>query len=1772
MKKDDAEAAMAASISVKPSTSPDGAKPDESAAASQAHALKSVVSRYYVKKHSWVSKYYRTFCLTSAGEVLTLNPATSEVTDRWRYDSVVSVQPDHRSSEEFSLVVRKANKANKTEKVTFSTALRPYLLTELLQAISHVSNEKKEDIAKNKILLRKARHNGELKDVIFAFVPWGLCQIERDVVVRTYLFHLLGRVLTVTDSPGAFVLEYGKACKCRYLFELRNESQLKDFLKLLKSTAKAGIGVTINFEKTSRKQAEEDAVVGNCNGVCSKEVNDPFNTLAEFRMYKVTFTRHRDPSLRVVSLTKHWIIERLSAHDRIVSLHKISYIDRVIINTQTPGSFVVCYKDGAKSFYACDSDAVRGSFVSYLLDCAAANGERNVSLVTEGPDRRLCIMPPGVPVDAGSEEQLLNSIATWDTSSTNTNFGLMLSVFNANIPYSGPKHIDEGTRLEKLAVKALESILRITNANALRTQTFAAIYRLLVLPVIFNVFVKSPPLQEKLLHLIKAALSTQINDSVLVYNMLNVVHLIVAPHLHMDLALIESYSSGRDSDNNSGSSSAAASAAEDAKTDKAGKAVDEELSEGSTSTSEGESDDDDGYSSNGEKEGAGGNDGGEGGESKNSDRKQQIGAMTPDDVMSAAYTDLMAEMSVLKEAGKRLFMNDDILIQLFLTSLSGYVLQGSASLTVLGWMNVFSALIFNNDGYSDTEKAVTDSLLDKIGMLGRGLFKLFSHTYPLSVTKSSLEVLTLLLQRKDFKFTASIKYKALCDGATLLYLRSLLFPNVSTMKTTIMSGVRRRLAKLLITDCSAALEMLKRIVPSGLVYFLMPREERATPSTSDSAPTAAAADSSKRDSENDPTTATAKEDTPKKRPRNSVEKKLLLGTEFFDGWNLGLRECFYDVKKPGPGELTWKRFLREFQRDHVRPDLVWNSNTRQELKESLDREIAAFQREQSLLQGKYVTWNHAEFTVNYESLRREVCVGGYYLQLLLDDRRVPAVRDPVGLYDLLYRRLLVERDCELQALCIQAVTTVYTCYKDTIGPFKDVEYIIMLLRYCNNYLVRDRILQLFRAVISASTPNAYAFTNSDGIPLLVDLLTLVHLHSCGNTSVASTCENEAPLKEWYYNDAGNSYPHTTSNSNDDAGGPLSICEMKRLYRTGVVTLHTLVWAQGMEGWDTVENVLPLRWALMGCGRGFFDETEYCECILDIFSKLCEAFPTRDEMGILIRPVSKPKQQLTSVRALPHLVQLLLARNARITSSTVGLLGVLLYENPQVIAQLYRTGFFYFALLQDARKLDSLFDLFKLTKLLHRYQAVCMPPSSSSAQADTHKRSVYDGALPEGLVCCLDTVSPNTYINIFMGIDQTASTTEIVWDSEMRNTLIRCIAEHLGNFPRRLAANPKAVYQYMPMAPVPYARSQSPSAQGYRIDDLFCYHYYINRIASPEDFTIKSNESPLEFLDDLNALLLSLSSSSSSSSSHCTPEFRSIIIRLQACLYIKCSKDVSLSKYPCYDILTEVLETADQDSPIVAAAAEIIHRSTQFSPPNAEVMEANGCLAALVKTFVGLGTRVPPKYTDNEKIVLNCASLTCRCTFETPKCGGYIEEHRAEITEAFLRLLHSYNFSERADFSSELITNFLVCISSFVTNRNILCEIVRIGLAYELVPILFKYNASSPLEPSAPVKEDRTPEKVNAQISYSVLKKISNRTEEAKEDAETQGQTLYTKEEAEQLAETANDFKKQMLTLFTDTTFEKLRLKTPQEFFSELARVDKDAVLSAIKTLTAKDKE
>ncbi|XP_011012557.1 PREDICTED: dnaJ homolog subfamily C GRV2 [Populus euphratica] len=588
----------------------------------------------------------------------------------------------------------------------------------------------------------------------------------------------------------------------------------------------------------------------------------------------------------------------------------------------------------------------------------------------------------------------------------------------------------------------------------------------------------------------------------------------------------------------------------------------------------------------------------------------------------------------------------------------------------------------------------------------------------------------------------------------------------------------------------------------------------------------------------------------------------------------------------GSGRLlcNWHEFWRAFSLDHNRADLIWNERTRQELREALKAEVnkldAEKARSEDIIPGgvtadvmagqdstPQISWNYTEFSVSYPSLSKEVCVGQYYLRLLLDSssngraQDFP-LRDPVAFFRALYHRFLCDADigltvdgtvpdelgasddwCDMgrldgfgggggssvRELCARAMAIVYEQHFSTIGSFEGTAHVTVLLDRTDDRALRHRLLLLLKVLMKVLS-NVEACVLVGGCVLAVDLLTVVH-EASERTSIplqsnllAATAFME-PLKEWMYID-----------NNGTEIGPLEKDAIRRCWSKKDIDWSTKCWASGMLEWKKLRDIRELRWAL-ATRVPVLTSFQVGDAALSILHFMVSAHSDLDDAGEIVTPTPRVKRILSSPRCLPHIAQAMLSGEPSIVEAAAALLKAIVTRNPKAMVRLYSTGAFYFCLAYPGSNLLSIAQLFYAT---HVHQAFHGGEEAAvSSSLPLAKRSVLGGLLPESLLYVLERSGPSAFAAAMIS---DSDTPEIVWTHKMRaENLIRQVLQHLGDFPHKLSQHCHSLYEYAPMPPVTYPELR---------DEMWCHRYYLRNLCDEIRFPNWPIVEHVEFLQSL----------------------------------------------------------------------------------------------------------------------------------------------------------------------------------------------------------------------------------------------------------------------------------------------------------------------------------
>ncbi|WOL19523.1 hypothetical protein Cni_G28321 [Canna indica] len=588
----------------------------------------------------------------------------------------------------------------------------------------------------------------------------------------------------------------------------------------------------------------------------------------------------------------------------------------------------------------------------------------------------------------------------------------------------------------------------------------------------------------------------------------------------------------------------------------------------------------------------------------------------------------------------------------------------------------------------------------------------------------------------------------------------------------------------------------------------------------------------------------------------------------------------------GSGRLlcNWYGFWRAFGLDHNRADLIWNERTRQELREALQAEVHKLdvekERTEDILpegamievnnghdNAPKISWNYAEFLVSYPSLSKEVCVGQYYLRLLLESgsscgpQDFP-LRDPVAFFRALYHRFLCDADigltvdgaipdelgssddwCDMgrldgfgggggsavRELCARAMAIVYEQHYKTIGSFDGTAHITVLLDRTDDRALRHRLLLLLK-VLMEDLSNVEACVLVGGCVLAVDLLAVAHEASertsipLQSNLIAATAFME-PLKEWMFIDKDGTQV-----------GPMEKDAIRRFWSKRTIDWTTKCWSSGMADWKRLRDIRELRWAL-AVRVPVLTPIQVGEAALAILHSMVSARSDLDDAGEIVTPTPRVKRILSSPRCLPHIAQAILTGEPSIVEAAASLLKAIVTRNPKAMIRLYSTGAFYFALAYPGSNLHSIAQLFSVT---HIHQAFHGGEEAAvSSSLPLAKRSVLGGLLPESLLYVLERSGPAAFAGAMIS---DSDTPEIIWTHKMRaEHLIRQVLQHLGDFPQKLSQHCHSLYDYAPMPPVTYPELK---------DEMWCHRYYLRNLCDEIRFPNWPIVEHVEFLQSL----------------------------------------------------------------------------------------------------------------------------------------------------------------------------------------------------------------------------------------------------------------------------------------------------------------------------------
>ncbi|KFO32708.1 DnaJ like protein subfamily C member 13, partial [Fukomys damarensis] len=914
--------------------------------------------------------------------------------------------------------------------------------------------------------------------------------------------------------------------------------------------------------------------------------------------------------------------------------------------------------------------------------------------------------------------------------------------------------------------------------------------------------------------------------------------------------------------------------------------------------------------------------------------------------------------------------------------------------------------------YSETtEGQQFDMLLEMVASNGRTLFKLF--------------------QEGDKEIAAKMQELALSEGALPRHLHTAMFTISSDQRMLTNRQLSRHLVGLWTADNATATNLLKRILPPGLLAYL---------DSSDPVP---------------------EKDADRMHVRDNVKIAMDQYGKF--------------SKVPEWQRLAGKaaKEVEKFAKEKV--DLVlmhWRDRMGIAQKENINQKPVVLRKRRQRIK---IEANWDLFYYRYE------------------------------FFNELYHRFLLTPKVNMKCLCLQALAIVYGRCHEEIGPFTDTRYIIGMLERKN---VKDLM-------------------DSNGIRILVDLLTLAHLHvSRATVPLQSNVIEAAPdmkresEKEWYFGSA-----------DKERSGPYGFHEMQELWIKGMLNAKTRCWAQGMDGWRPLQAIPQLKWCLLASGQAVLNETDLATLILNMLITMCGYFPSRDQDNAIIRPLPRVKRLLSDSTCLPHIIQLLLTFDPILVEKVAILLYHIMQDNPQ-LPRLYLSGAFFFIMMYTG---SNVLPVARFLKYTHTKQAF---KSEETKGQDIFQRSILGHILPEAMVCYLENYEPEKFSEIFLG---EFDTPEAIWSSEMRRLMIEKIAAHLADFTPRLQSNTRALYQYCPIPVINYPQLEN---------ELFCNIYYLKQLCDTLRFPDWPIKDPVKLLKDtldawkkevekkpptmsiddayevlnmpqgqgphdeskirkayfrlaqkyhpdknpegrdmfekVNKAYEFLCTKSTKIVDGPDPENIILILKTQSILFNRHKEDLQPYKYAGYPMLirTITMETSDdllfsKESPLLPAAAELAFHTVNCSALNAEELRRENGIEVLQEAFSRCVAVLNRSSKPRDMSVQVCGHIS--------KCysvAAQFEECREKITEMpgiikdLCRVLY---FGKGIPRMAALAVE---CVSSFAVDFWLQTHLFQAGVLWHLLGYLFNYDYT--LEESGIQKSEET----NQQEVANSLAKLS----------------------------------------------------------------------------------
>jgi curved DNA-binding protein CbpA len=602
--------------------------------------------------------------------------------------------------------------------------------------------------------------------------------------------------------------------------------------------------------------------------------------------------------------------------------------------------------------------------------------------------------------------------------------------------------------------------------------------------------------------------------------------------------------------------------------------------------------------------------------------------------------------------------------------------------------------------------------------------------------------------------------------------------------------------------------------------------------------------------------------------------------------------------KPARIPENYRVMFHVMTQDHKLPDLIWNEQTRQELRSSLENEIKEYDREQRLLGSKKIAWNFQQFSVKYESLGTEMKVGPIYIKYFLEagDSFLRALNNPnhVLLFEKLFRRILVNIDINpnMAILCTKCLCRLYEVCADIIGSFDDMIILVKMLEQAANLELQQYLFDLL-IILSKDQTNLLQLLEKTFVNIMVKYVSLAHINpdQIGNVLARATANvlMITSSEKDGFSSSSSQVDNSTGNTNQekseeevskqfrkslwvpddfacpkvwfvapprstlpppklDQKGPYRVSELLDEIESGRVSVNWIAAPSTTEEaddesfvsivdtgrWKPIHDIFQLRLQMLFPGRAIYSPAQISFKGLQLLQKISSIHKSSNTKGIPFYPLPLSKRIMSEQHHLTVFAQLLLSNDPNVVDTAAEILKTLVEYNYHANSKLYLTGAFFFASRYSGNNFHSIAQLFAVT---HLKQSFHDSAASMAKELPVHVKSILGSIFPPAMVSILNNYGPEKFASLLVG---DFDSPEVIWNSRLRQHMIEMINQHLSDFPFRLKQFTLLNYDYCPIPKIHYSFLEK---------EIYVYEYYLKNLCNEIKFPNWPIAEPLVLLKE-----------------------------------------------------------------------------------------------------------------------------------------------------------------------------------------------------------------------------------------------------------------------------------------------------------------------------------